>query len=87
MTDESEFILFIGDFKTQPLKRTELVLQEREEVIQVSCVPGCAWSCSSLASCNYCVERARPTAVCQHGADGRVWQQIDGNMFGTMKIL
>lgn len=33
-----------------------------KKVLQVS-VPGCAWSSSSLASCNYCVERARPPSV------------------------
>lgn len=45
-------------FKLKPLKEAV-----REEVIQVSHVPGCAWSSSSLASCNYCVERARPPSV------------------------
>lgn len=51
-------IYLLMHFKVNPYNK----LRERK-VIQVSRVPGCAWSSSSPASCNYCVERARPPSV------------------------
>lgn len=50
----------------QPPEQTE-----RRKLIQVSHAPGCAWSSSSLASCNYCTVRARPLSVSTELMDNR----------------
>lgn len=67
--------------KLNPYNKWNLFYKRGEKVIQVSHVPGCAWSSSSLASCNYCVERARPPSVSTGLMDdcsSRVWKTCSG---------
>lgn len=77
----------VGSLGREDSPKGELVLQEGGTVVQVSCVPGCAWSSSSSASCNYCAVRARPPSVsvslmdeCGSTVRETCWGCRDGNI-------